>query len=249
MRGAVVLALLAGPAVACDAPDRLPGTGIATADGAISTASYADPDPTYGHGILGRVRRRPHPRPQPRGRPMRQTHRCRSGPRLRGRGPPHRRRRWRRARGDRRRPLPRDARRAAGRSTPAPDTLRILAASPYIGRRHRWLAPAAIGDLDGDGHVEIAWIDRPHLAKVLRVWRYADGTFQEVAAASGLTNHAIGDAVIHGGLRDCGQGPQIVLSDAARARLLAVTFDGTSIAARDIGAFTPQTAARAVDCR
>lgn len=127
--------------------------------------------------------------------------------------------------------------------------MRILAATPYIGQRNRWLAPAAIGDLDGDGHVEIAYVDRPHLAKVLRIWRYADGDFREVASAGGLTNHAIGDEVIHGGLRDCGDGPEIVLSDAGRVRMLAVSYDGATISARDIGAFSAQAAVDAVACR
>ncbi|WP_245624086.1 FG-GAP repeat domain-containing protein [Jannaschia donghaensis] len=129
------------------------------------------------------------------------------------------------------------------------DALEILAATPYIGQRHRWLAPAAIGDLDGDGHVEIAYVDRPHLAKTLRIWRYANGDFREVASAGGLTNHAIGDEVIHGGLRDCGQGPEIVLSNADRTRMLAVTYDGADIAARDIGPFSPAAAVRAVACQ
>ncbi|WP_179379032.1 FG-GAP repeat domain-containing protein [Jannaschia marina] len=128
-------------------------------------------------------------------------------------------------------------------------SLEVLAATPYIGRRNRWLAPAAVGDLDGDGHVEIAYVDRPHLAKTLRIWRYAEGDFLEVAAAGGVTNHAIGDEVIHGGLRDCGAGPEIVLSNADRTRMLAVTFDGAAITARDIGAFTPAAAVDAVTCR
>ena len=31
-----------------------------------------------------------------------------------------------------------------------------IASTPHIGRPNRWLAPFAAGDLDGDGHVEIA---------------------------------------------------------------------------------------------
>lgn len=51
-------------------------------------------------------------------------------------------------------------------------SLAAKAATPFIGTRFRWLAPAAVADLDGDGLVELAYVDRPHLAKVLRVWRY-----------------------------------------------------------------------------
>jgi len=55
-------------------------------------------------------------------------------------------------------------------------------------------------DLDGDGFVEVAFIDRPHLAKVLRVWRYVDGDFAEVAVMDGVTNHRIGEPDIAGGI-------------------------------------------------
>jgi hypothetical protein len=32
----------------------------------------------------------------------------------------------------------------------------VMAATPYIGRTHRWLAPIGAADLDGDGNVEVA---------------------------------------------------------------------------------------------
>jgi hypothetical protein len=73
--------------------------------------------------------------------------------------------------------------------TPDGQNLRLLAATPNIGQRNRWLAPIGAADLDGDGRVEIAYIDRPHLARTLRVWRYAGGTLTAIAAATGLTNH------------------------------------------------------------
>ena len=46
-------------------------------------------------------------------------------------------------------------------------TLAKLTATPYIGRANRWLAPIGVGaaDLDGDGFFELAYVDRPHLAK------------------------------------------------------------------------------------
>ncbi len=107
--------------------------------------------------------------------------------------------------------------------------LEVLAATPYIGRRNRWLAPAAIADLDGDGHVEVAFVDRPHLAKVLRVWRYADGDFREVTSLGGLSNHRIGEAFISGGLRDCGGGPEIVLARGDWTGLVAVRMEGADL--------------------
>jgi hypothetical protein len=82
------------------------------------------------------------------------------------------------------------------------------AATPHIGQRFRWLAPVGVADLNGDGVTDIAYVDRPHLAKTLRVWSWAPGGLTEIAALEGVTNHRIGDEVIWGGLRDCGRGPR-----------------------------------------
>jgi hypothetical protein len=109
------------------------------------------------------------------------------------------------------------------------------AATPHIGTRFRWLAPAAIADLNGDGVTDIAYVETPHLGKTLRVWSWAPGGLTEIARLSGVTNHRIGDEVIWGGLRDCGQGPEIVVADAGFQRLLAVAFDGPALAARPLG--------------
>jgi len=51
----------------------------------------------------------------------------------------------------------------------ADNTLKLLASTPYIGTSNRWLAPIGIADLNNDGDMDIAFVDRPHLAKVLRV--------------------------------------------------------------------------------
>ena len=127
-------------------------------------------------------------------------------------------------------------------------TLRAIASTPYIGQRHRWLAPIGAADLDGDGHIEVAFVDRPHLAKILRVWRYRDGDFREVAAAEGFANHRIGEADIAGGVRDCGQGPEMIVASADWSRLLAVRFDG-AFRVRDLGRDTSRPAfARAMGC-
>lgn len=127
-------------------------------------------------------------------------------------------------------------------------TLRVVAATPPIGRPNRWLAPAAIADLDGDGHVEIAYVDRPHLARTLRIWRYDAGDFREVGALSGVTNHRIGEAFISGGLRRCGAGPEIVLASADWARLVAVRFDGRAFSATDLGPWSARAAEAALTC-
>ncbi|TCO72833.1 FG-GAP repeat domain-containing protein [Rhodovulum euryhalinum] len=96
----------------------------------------------------------------------------------------------------------------------------LIAATPFIGTRHRWLAPVGAADLDGDGQMEIAIVDRPHLARILRVWRFEAGRLTEIASAEGLTNHRIGDRAISGGLRDCGTGPELVLASPDWSRII-----------------------------
>lgn len=126
----------------------------------------------------------------------------------------------------------------------------LLAATPPIGRRNRWLAVIGAGDFDGDGHVEIAYVDRPHLAKTLRIWRYEAGKLTEIAAQTGLTNHRIGEEFITSGLRDCGQGAEIVTVDAGWQRLVATRLVGDQIESRTIGAFAgPETLQSALECR
>lgn len=134
-------------------------------------------------------------------------------------------------------------------------SLSLIAATPYIGRRNRWLAPIGIADLDGDGFQEIAYIDRPHLARILRVWRYlpdgrGGGRLEEVAAAQGLTNHRIGEDFITGGIRHCGAGPEIVTADADWRRVVLTTLaaDGT-LTGRAVADFAPRTMREVLGCR
>lgn len=104
-----------------------------------------------------------------------------------------------------------------------------IAATPHIGRTHRWLAPIGAADLDGDGKIEIAYIDRPHLARLLKIWRFEDGKLTLVAERGGLTNHQIGQDFISGGLRDCGAGPQMITANADWSQIVASSFDGATI--------------------
>ena len=71
-----------------------------------------------------------------------------------------------------------------------------ITANDWIGRRIRWLAPIGAADFDGNGTIEIAYVDRPHLAKTLRVWRYRTGTLTQIATRPGVTNHRIGEVDI-----------------------------------------------------
>jgi hypothetical protein len=104
-------------------------------------------------------------------------------------------------------------------------------------------------DLDGDGRVEIAYVDRPHLARTLRLWRFDAGALVLVADLPGVTNHRTGETDIAGGIRTCGDGPEMILASADWSRLLAVRFDGAGFSQRDIGADTSRAAfAAAMAC-
>lgn len=129
-----------------------------------------------------------------------------------------------------------------------------MVATPFIGTRYRWLAPLGAADLDGDGTVEIAYIDRPHLARTLRIWRFEDNALVPVAEMPGLTNHRIGEDHISGGIRNCGTGPEIITeiitANADWTRLIASTLSDERITSRDIGPHAgPASFAAALACR
>lgn len=116
-----------------------------------------------------------------------------------------------------------------------------ISETPHIGRSNRWLAPIGAADLDRDGHVEVAYIDRPHLAKTLRVWRFKAGQLQEIGGMPGLTNHRIGEDFISGGLRECGDGPELVLADAGFQRIALVRLTRQGLERHDTTRDATQT--------
>ncbi|MFK7874226.1 MAG: FG-GAP repeat domain-containing protein [Paracoccaceae bacterium] len=129
------------------------------------------------------------------------------------------------------------------------DRLQILVTTPYIGRRNRWLAPVAIADLDGDGNIEIAYVDRPHLAKTLRIWRYKAEKLREIATLAGVSNHRIGEDFISGGARNCGQGLEMVVANAAWTSIFSVSFDGQELVATSLNRPTdPDSFAKVLSC-
>lgn len=114
----------------------------------------------------------------------------------------------------------------------------LYGATPYIGRTHRWLAPIGAADMDGDGYVEIAYIDRPHLARTLRVWRFDDGEMTLIAEATGLTNHKIGEVDIGGGMRVCGTTVEAITANANWSRIIATRLVDGRLISRDVGPHT-----------
>ena len=140
-----------------------------------------------------------------------------------------------------------DLQRGARLSVYGPEGLR--AASPFIGQRNRWMAVAAITDLDGDGRLEVAVVDRPHLRRVLVIWQMSGAALVPVAAAPGVTNHRLGAAEMIGGPRDCGAGPDIILARADWTGLVSAQMQDGALVLRDLGPGTsPSRLARVMTC-
>jgi len=111
------------------------------------------------------------------------------------------------------------------------------AATPFLGRTHRWLAPVGIADLDGDGQMEIAYVETPHLGKVLKVVRLVGGRLRLVAEAAGLTNHRIGEAFMQGGIADCAGRAVIVTADADWSHVMATELVKDRLVSRPAGRY------------
>jgi hypothetical protein len=112
-----------------------------------------------------------------------------------------------------------------------------IAATPFIGRRHRWLAPVGAADLDGDGRVEIAYVETPHLGKRLKIVRLEGDRLVPVAEAAGLTNHRLGEPFIQGRIADCIGQPTILTANADWTRIIATTLAGGELTSRDVGPY------------
>ncbi len=126
----------------------------------------------------------------------------------------------------------------------------LLAATPHIGTAYRWLAPVGVADFNGDGAMDFAYVDRPHLAKTLRVWSLKDGKLQEIAKLPGVSNHNIGDEIITGGVRDCGAGPEMVMVDAGWRDVLAVRLTVDKLSKTGLGRYRgPASVKRALHCQ
>ena len=121
--------------------------------------------------------------------------------------------------------------------------LREIAATPPIGQHHRWLAVIGSGDFDGDGLTEIAYIDRPHLARELVDVGLENGHLQEVDRQSGLTNHRIGDETIRSAVRACA-GDVLLMSGDWR-RIMVAKIGQIS---QDLGAYSLDAWNRALAC-
>jgi hypothetical protein len=114
-------------------------------------------------------------------------------------------------------------------------SLRRLATTGYLGTKHRWLAPIGAADFDRDGTIEIAYVEKPHLDRVLRLVRLEGNRLADVAALAGVTNHAIGQEQVESLVRTCGGVREIIALSGDGQFVLAVTWGSQGLTARQIG--------------
>lgn len=122
------------------------------------------------------------------------------------------------------------------------------AATAPVGQTHRWLAPAGIGDFDGDGRVEVAYVDRPHLTRDLVFLRYEAGQLTELARFPGLTNHRFGDAAVSGGLRRCDGRDTLILATPDWRTVVEVWLQDGVLQQKRRGSNVAGALAAALDC-
>lgn len=112
-----------------------------------------------------------------------------------------------------------------------------VAATPYIGRRFRWLAPVGAADLDGDGRIEIAYVETPHLGKTLKIVRLEQGRLVPVGERAGLTNHRNGSPEIEGGIATCDGRPTILTADADWRRIVGTRLTAEGLSSKDLAPY------------
>jgi hypothetical protein len=72
----------------------------------------------------------------------------------------------------------------------------LLAETPAIGLANRWLNPVGVGDVDGDGGQEVAYVETPHIGGTLFVYRLRRGRLIKAYEARGFSNHKIGSRLL-----------------------------------------------------
>lgn len=98
---------------------------------------------------------------------------------------------------------------------------------PRIGLANRWLNPVGFGDFDGDGSLEVAHIQTPHIGGILILSRVHGNELKPFASRPGVSNHAYGatqlrmSAVVD---VDADGRDDIIVPDQARRNLVLARF-------------------------
>lgn len=130
-----------------------------------------------------------------------------------------------------------DARAGAAPALFAPrgDGLALVARGPFIGRANRWLNPVGAADFDGDGRVEVAVVETPHIGGKLVIYDRRGAGLVERARVAGYSTHPLGSPVL--GMAaildwDRDGTPDILVPRQDRRALAVVAFDGAAFRER-----------------
>lgn len=106
-----------------------------------------------------------------------------------------------------------------------------LAETAAIGTPNRWLNVAGAADFDGDGTIEIAWVETPHIGGILKVARLTGfpkrPKLKILSRLGGFSNHVIGSRDLFQSVTFDWDGdglPDIILPGAARRTLNVVSM-------------------------
>jgi len=83
-----------------------------------------------------------------------------------------------------------------------------IAATPFLGRAHRWLNPVGAGDFNGDSVMDLALVATPHIGGVLELYSWTPPDLTRYASMHGVSTHFIGSTalgmgrVVRGDLKD-----------------------------------------------
>ncbi len=125
---------------------------------------------------------------------------------------------------------------------PVGGKLSVIAEGEPIGTAYRWLNPVGVGDFDGDGRIETAHVETPHIGGSLVLSRLTRGRLVEVRRIGGFSNHRMGSRVLGLSMVLDADGDgvaDLVVPDDSRTRLRIVSFAGgrfRELARIDLGA-------------
>lgn len=71
------------------------------------------------------------------------------------------------------------------------ETIVELGATPFIGRSNRWLNIAGIADFTGQGGLQVAFVETPHIGGTLKLAAFDGQSMRVIAQRGGFSNHAI----------------------------------------------------------
>jgi hypothetical protein len=108
-----------------------------------------------------------------------------------------------------------------------------LAESQAIGTPNRWINPIGAADFDGDGKIEIAAVETPHIGGHLLLFEIEGRRLREVARYAGYSNHILGstELALSAVFDANGDGvPDIVLPTQDLRELRALTLNKGNLA-------------------